>query len=666
MADSEVVIAAHLEARQRAKTTDRLKQTLYVLAAAGAVACAGSLIEPLNTERADLHIEFNPDIFKQVPPDVAMLSTTLGPLRGLWIYTLWIQADKLKEEKRFYDALQRAQWICKLQPRFPDVWVFQAWNMAYNISVTKHTPQERWQWVRNGLMLLIRQGIPLNPRSEMLYKEAAWIFFHKMGDQQDDMHWVYKKEWATEMQRVLGRPEYGLSTAETIDRFRPIAETTPNIELLERQDAGVATLVRALAELGYDPDHGLLTAYHDATFRRDAMHIAKEPDSVMSKQDAALLALLDAPENSQAAAKLLAAVRHKVLQDEYNMDPAWMLKLMEKYGPLDWRVVFASSLYWATKGEEMATNPALTTEHVQLQRDRLIPFSLKGLFQTGRIMFTPDLDDPGQSFLAQFSDMRFIDAVHQEYIAYGQKLDPEAAEGTAGYFMSTGHVNALHEAIRTLFVRGSAYPEDMKKAEQLYAYLRDHYRQPDGSPKPEYLQRLPEWVAKDFRSMAERSKTVVELLSGFFDAELLALAMGNAKEARAFLARAEQVYDIYMEDKVDAPSDRMSLLHFGNLHRQAIMRFFIFGQVPIPYKVRVWDNLPTELQQGVYDGSIEALSAQCEATGYDVTKAFREPPGMDAYRKAHPEPDKEMYIPEAPEPAPKAPTLELEVVEPNG
>jgi len=76
--------------------------------------------------------------------------------------------------------------------------------------------------------------------------------------------------------------------------------------------------------------------------------------------------------------------------------------------------------------------------------------------------------------------------------------------------------------------------------------------------------------------------------------------------------------------------------------------------------------LSEELQRGVYDGSIRALSAQCEVTGYDVAKAFSEPPGMEAYRKAHPELDTEMYIPEAPEPSPDAPVLELEVVQPKG
>jgi hypothetical protein len=664
MAEGSTVIADHLEARERARTVDRVKITLYLLAAVGAVLLAGTLIKPLQAERSDLQIQFNPDIFRQVPPDIAMLSTTLGPLRGLWIYALWIQADKLKEERRFYDALQRAQWICKLQPRFPEVWEFQSWNMAYNISVTRHTSEERWQWVRNALMLLMQQGIPLNPYSERLYKQTAWIFFHKLGDVQDDMHWVYKKQWAMEMERLFGPPEYGLTGEQIIDRFRDIAEAPPSVAVLRRQNHDVAVLLDALADLGFTPDQEFLSAYHDALIRKTAVYIASRPDSVMSEQDAALLELMGAEPNRKSADALLACVRRSVLTDVYHMDPEWMLSLMERYGPLDWRVVYAHTLYWATKGGQMRRAP-LSDPSTEMQRDRIILFGLKGMFAAGRIMFTPDLDNPANSFFAQFTDVRYAEPLHEEYVRYGHKHDPRAAEGTGGYYMATGHVNAVHEAIRTLFVRGSAFPEDMARAQKLYKYLRDHYRQPDGSPKPEYLNTLADWVEIDMRGMAERSRTSRELLSSFFDAELLALSLGKYREAEAYLNWAKRVYDIYMRDKADSPTDRMAMYPFDELHRQAIARFFIYAQVPIPYKTRVWDLLSLELRRSVYDLSIPALQAQCQAAGYDLAKAFPEPPDMEAYRKAHPELDKKLYIPE-PEPVdPNAPPLEYEIIHPD-
>jgi hypothetical protein len=141
--------------------------------------------------------------------------------------------------------------------------------------------------------------------------------------------------------------------------------------------------------------------------------------------------------------------------------------------------------------------------------------------------------------------------------------------------------------------------------------------------------------------------------------------LGRNREAEAYLEWARRVFDIYMQDKADAPTDRLAMYPFDEMHRQAIARFFIYAQVPIRYKTRVWDLLSLELRRSVYDLSIPALQAQCQATGYDTDKAFPEPPGMEAYRKAHPELDKELYVPEPKPIDPDAPEVEYEIIIPE-
>ena len=126
------------------------------------------------------------------------------PGRAFYVNYLWIRADKLKEEGKFYDAYQQAELICKLQRHFPGVWSFMSWNMAWNISVETHTPQERWRWVYNGVRLLRDQGIVYNPNSIQLYKDLGWIFLSKISGYLDDAHWVYKRQWALRMQDLLG------------------------------------------------------------------------------------------------------------------------------------------------------------------------------------------------------------------------------------------------------------------------------------------------------------------------------------------------------------------------------------------------------------------------------------------------------------------------------
>ncbi|MEX2218221.1 MAG: hypothetical protein WD749_05620, partial [Phycisphaerales bacterium] len=65
------------------------------------------------------------------PPQVAA-GIAMGAFRGLFVNMLWIRANQLKEDGRFHESMDLARAITELQPRFPQVWVFHAWNMAYN------------------------------------------------------------------------------------------------------------------------------------------------------------------------------------------------------------------------------------------------------------------------------------------------------------------------------------------------------------------------------------------------------------------------------------------------------------------------------------------------------------------------------------------------------
>jgi len=203
------------------------RNTLIILLAVcvAVVSVAGSslLLEPINTQRQDLQLTFNPDVTENLPPEVGIWYSALGSFRGLFVNMLWMRATALKEEGKFYEAKELSEIICQLQPRFPQVWAFHSWNMAYNISVATHTQRERWMWVRNGIELLRDFGIPLNPTSAPLYRQLAWIYLHKVGQFSDDMHWYYKRQLALEWQAVLGQPPAG-STRQTLDWFRPVAE----------------------------------------------------------------------------------------------------------------------------------------------------------------------------------------------------------------------------------------------------------------------------------------------------------------------------------------------------------------------------------------------------------------------------------------------------------
>ncbi len=141
---------------------------------------------------------------KGAPPMLALTTVALGGFRGLISNALWMRASDLQDEDKYFEMVQLADWITKLEPHFTQVWLVQAWNMAYNISVKFKDPEDRWRWVQRGIELLRDQGLVYNPNDVLMYRELAWFFQHKMGANMDDAHMYYKQMWANEMFTVFG------------------------------------------------------------------------------------------------------------------------------------------------------------------------------------------------------------------------------------------------------------------------------------------------------------------------------------------------------------------------------------------------------------------------------------------------------------------------------
>jgi hypothetical protein len=116
----------------------------------------------------------------------------------------------LQEQDKYFEQVQLSDWITKLEPHFVQVWLVQAWNMAYNISVKFRDPYDRWRWVQRGIELLRDDGLRYNPKEPLIYRELGWFFQHKIGQNLDDAHLIYKYEWAKVMTNALGgiKPNY--------------------------------------------------------------------------------------------------------------------------------------------------------------------------------------------------------------------------------------------------------------------------------------------------------------------------------------------------------------------------------------------------------------------------------------------------------------------------
>jgi hypothetical protein len=181
----------------------RAKKIILLLMIVALLFASGRIQNSLNRDRATLGLTISEPL-QDAPPVLALTTQALGGFRGLISNFLWMRANDLQINDQYFEAAQLADWITDLEPHFPQVWAFQAWNMAWNISVKFKDFSDRWRWVENGIQLLRDRGLRYNPDSTLLYQQLGWIFQDKMGNNLDDANGYYKQEWAKDMTTFFG------------------------------------------------------------------------------------------------------------------------------------------------------------------------------------------------------------------------------------------------------------------------------------------------------------------------------------------------------------------------------------------------------------------------------------------------------------------------------
>jgi len=503
---------------------------LLALCVAVAALVGSSLLSPaIQRQRQELRLDPAVDL-GGAPPHIAVLTTALGSFRGLLADMLWYRTEELKQEGKFFEADSLAQLITSLQPRFPQVWVFQGWNMAYNISVKTHTKEERWDWVNKGIRLVRERGLPYNPRAVPLYKELSNWFIHKIGGTTDDMHKYYKARLAEEWQFVLGGHTARLDAlaerrvpgaeAEAFKPVRDAAVTYFGLEDTDDPEAGVASLAGVGRAGAADARAALLADHPEAAplmaelealgldFDREGLlrvgrvmawlrYQDPDPDtSYWEPTDRALFELLDptAWQGEQAGrgdawAALLAWWRAKVLIRDYHMDPRTMHEMLEMFGPMDWRHAASHAAYWAWLGAEVGAEQLRRDpkDIDLLNTDRQVIHAMQELFRGGQVTYRPGVSLYDREVqIALYSEQpRFIEGY--------RRAAREASErqgnppGQIDRRLDTGYQNFLQQAIIVLHLNG-----ERERAAELLAELRRDFTD---DPEGDYHQDLAAYVA---------------------------------------------------------------------------------------------------------------------------------------------------------------------------
>ncbi len=439
---------------------------------------AGLQLDSINRQRQDMDLII--DKPENIPPSLAFATIATGAFRGLVVDVLWMRADKLKEEKQFYDARQLAEWITILQPRFASVWEFHAWNMAYNISVTipATQPEQRWRWVKNGYELLRDQAIgKYKLKNISLYRELGRIFQHKIGAVSDDANKYYKLQLALAMQPLLGPAD---------DQYFDALAKAPTTWREIDGDPNFAGLINALKSADENFTEGKYFINNYLSMRQDPNGYSPAAGRV-----------IEDPKYAVALSQFDIFAHAYQLRNTWKLDPVFMRELNKTYGPidwndpnihlpLDWRHPDTHAIFWAVEG--LRVNAREESREIKMNEtntDRIVAHSLQNLFRYGKLFINDYVvqitsSDPSQEPQTQRKqdvflspDLRMFEPYNKSALAMIEKYNTEEEKDTRKS-LQNGHRNMLINAVFSFYQAGHE-----RRAQKIYNQLRTLYPRDD-------------------------------------------------------------------------------------------------------------------------------------------------------------------------------------------
>ncbi len=448
------------------------------------------------------------------PPLVTFTTVALGSFRGLVADILWLRTNKLQEQGSYFEMVQLANWITDLQPTFAGATTYLAWNMAYNISVTSSSFEERWRWVSEGIKLIRDKAMVFNPDAPAVYQYLAWIYLHKLGNVMDDAQQYYKIRMAVQMAEIAGVfPDFdAMAAAPRGEREFMLAYPAGGSFWLAASSAGIADYP------------ALLTAFR--------------------KSSPELPAGLASALNADTAGAVKSHLQSELLLETLKMDAREIVKLNGKYGRIDWRFPEAQAIYWASMGS------ARRPDGHDVQCDKVIGQGLINLFKSGKLLI---MDEKDLRTIVCVPNLDIIDAVYDELLKEEAGYDLATLTSKRQYFLSS--------AVSILYRHGRK-----AKANEYYKMLQKEL------PR-EFPYDLETYVRKAWTAQAQNinAKEAQEMLSALITEGLLYLVNGDDETAVAYERMARFFYAKYQGTRGNM--ERLALPPYNTMKKALISSF---------------------------------------------------------------------------------------------
>ena len=379
------------------------------------------------------------------PPEIVLLRHLLGGFKGLLVDAVWLRAVKLQQEEKYWELYQLYDWMGKLEPHMEEIWVFNGWNMSYNLVAELGESEGRWRWIERSIEWLRDQGLKYNPQSAQIMKQISWTYFHKIGRNLDLHHAYYKHRLASTMHMVMGPRE--------LQDIPELAQAPATLaELLAEPE-----IAAMFSDFQLDPPDPQIKSL-------DTL-----PSPLLLYQSGELWNALQKRGTTEARRKVRHYISARILREKYKMTHMdIMVRMEEQFGEFDWRLPEPHAIYWAQLAAETDINP-----RSQIHYDRIILYSLQETMRRGQVAYIGP--DPNVPLVTAF-DLSKIDPLDRLYEMMMAKhlmlTGDEYDEGLRS--IRDGHMLLLQDSAFQLYFAG--YRD---RALKMHRKLKELYNKPD-------------------------------------------------------------------------------------------------------------------------------------------------------------------------------------------
>ncbi|MFO0809283.1 MAG: hypothetical protein U0746_11705 [Gemmataceae bacterium] len=150
--------------------------------------------------------------------------------RGLAVTVLWNAAIEKQKKNEWNELELLVKSLTKLQPHFLTPWLFQSWNLAYNVSVESDRVRDKYFYITRGIELLA-EGERLNKDNPDMRFWLGFYYINKFGvsDEANTLRSLFQMSCIPPAARDPQKLRTKSDSPDAKDEFQTFVEANPQL-----------------------------------------------------------------------------------------------------------------------------------------------------------------------------------------------------------------------------------------------------------------------------------------------------------------------------------------------------------------------------------------------------------------------------------------------------